>query len=456
MTKQQQNLINFMSDNIELKDASNVENLAEKNENFMWRALWLFLNFFLIIAAYYQIKPASRSLAIEYIGTDNIPYLWIASALLLGLLMPGYQWLVKHSRRRLLNLYSITLFMLLLVGFYFILGSPGLNSTIGFYLLADIFSVILVEQFWSLSNSVSNTQSAKKWYGLIGAGGLSGGIFGSFLASWLIKDWSLTSHDLLLVAVVFILFLLVLTLFLAPKGIYLEGHLKSPLMENENDKFKSDNSSPLPETIVRPRYLVYITAILCLAQLVEPIVEYQFLKIIEITYPLRDERTAYISLFLGWLGIISLMINLLITPLVHRFLGVIIGLCIQPFCVLMSAMVFLSGPNLLTGSILKIADRGLSYSLNRASKEMLYVPIPTRQIYQLKAWIDMFGYRLFKLTGAVLILVFTQWSFYKLALEDFSYIVMLTCLLWLAFVLWGIRKEYALILKSVTVKPNQA
>ena len=44
----------------------------------------LFLNFFLIILAYYQVKSASRSLLIEYWGSDNFPYVWIASALVLA------------------------------------------------------------------------------------------------------------------------------------------------------------------------------------------------------------------------------------------------------------------------------------------------------------------------------------------------------------------------------------
>ena len=48
------------------------------------RASILFINFLLIILAYYQIKPASRSLFIEYLGADYLPYVWIGTALVLG------------------------------------------------------------------------------------------------------------------------------------------------------------------------------------------------------------------------------------------------------------------------------------------------------------------------------------------------------------------------------------
>ena len=110
--------------------------------------------------------------------------------------------------------------------------------------------------------------------------------------------------------------------------------------------------------------------------------------------------------------------------------------------------------NLITGSILKVADRGLSYSINRASKELLYVPIPTQQIYQLKAWIDMLGYRLFKLSGAFLILFFTQWSAYRLQLGEYSIILLVTTGFWLVIIGLGIRKEYRLALLASQQKSD--
>ncbi|MDH4011080.1 MAG: hypothetical protein OEU55_10220, partial [Desulfobacterales bacterium] len=41
-----------------------------------FRATFLFINFFLIIMALYQLKPASRSLFIESLGAERLPYIW--------------------------------------------------------------------------------------------------------------------------------------------------------------------------------------------------------------------------------------------------------------------------------------------------------------------------------------------------------------------------------------------
>ena len=65
------------------------------------RTFVLFLNFLLIILAYYQVKTASRSILIEFWGADKFPWVWIASALVLGSIISFYHGLVeRYSRLR--------------------------------------------------------------------------------------------------------------------------------------------------------------------------------------------------------------------------------------------------------------------------------------------------------------------------------------------------------------------
>jgi len=111
------------------------------------RAGLLFVDFFLIITAYYQLKPASRSLFIEYLGADRLPYVWIATAVVLGAAMVVYHHLVeRYSRFGLVVGTSLT-FAATLVGFRILLAEPGPVVASAFYVFVDIFSVVLVEQF---------------------------------------------------------------------------------------------------------------------------------------------------------------------------------------------------------------------------------------------------------------------------------------------------------------------
>ncbi len=184
-----------------------------------------------------------------------------------------------------------------------------------------------------------------------------------------------------------------------------------------------------------------IASILLLAQLASPVIEFQFLKTIEVSYPLLDNRTAFLSLFFSVMGGVSIVINLLLTPLIHRYLGVIAGLLAQPLMIILCTLGFMFQPGLLLIAATKISDRGLSYSINRASRELLYVPIDSLLIYQAKAWIDMFGYRLFKIFGSILILFSTRWLPSSLSLPQLSWLIVGICLLWI-LALKLLRTEY--------------
>jgi len=105
---------------------------------------------------------------------------------------------------------------------------------------------------------------------------------------------------------------------------------------------------------------------------------------------------------------------------------------------------FLLHPTLFFSGATKISDRALSYSINRASKELLYVPVDPVLIYQAKAWIDMFGYRTFKIAGSVLILLMTQWLPVTMSVNELSWFTIVICGLWVVFVMF-LRQEYKVI-----------
>ena len=63
------------------------------------RAGFLFVNFLLIVMALYHLTPASRSLFIEYLGADQLPYVWIATALTMAVFIGGYHRLIERFSR---------------------------------------------------------------------------------------------------------------------------------------------------------------------------------------------------------------------------------------------------------------------------------------------------------------------------------------------------------------------
>jgi AAA family ATP:ADP antiporter len=401
---------------------SNIDIIAECKARYIalrklgFRALFLFVNFFLIIMALYQLKPASRSLFIESLGAQQLPYIWIATALTMGVFITFYHRLVERHSRINVVLGTCLVVSALLVIFRILLDYPGSVAAACFYVFVDILGVVLIEQFWSLTNSIYTTQEGKSWYGFVGTGGLIGGVTGGWVSAMFIKHTPLQTPDLLLTAAAIIAIIFVLTWFMGRAGIFCEVDHVVRIIEPSSGGWRILSHS---------RYLLLIAAILLLAQLASPIVEYQFLNSVEASYPEREA------------------VNMGITPLVHRALGAIAGLLVQPLMIWIFSWCFFFQSTLFFAGATKISDRAMSYSINRASKELLYVPVDSVLIYQAKAWIDMLGYRLFKVAGSVIILLFTQWLPFTVSLPQLSWFTVSICVIWIILIM-VLRHDYQL------------
>lgn len=420
---------------------SNIDIIAECKARYIalrklgFRALFLFVNFFLIVMALYQLKPASRSLFIESVGARQLPYIWIATAIMMGALIAFYHRLVERHSRINVVLGTCLSVSALLVVFRILLNYPGPIAAACLYVFVDILGVVLIEQFWSLTNSIYTTREGKSWYGFVGTGGLVGGVSGGWASAMLIKHTPLQTPDLLLTAAAIIAIIFGLTWIMGRAGIFCEVDQVVRILEPGSGGWR---------ILRHRRYLLLIAAILLLAQLASPLVEYQFLNSVEASYSAREARTAFLSLFFALLGAVSIAVNMGITPLVHRYLGAISGLLVQPLMIWIFSCCFFFQSTIFFAGATKISDRAMSYSINRASRELLYVPVDSVLIYQAKAWIDMFGYRLFKVAGSVLILLFTQWLPFALSLPQLSWFTVSICVIWIILIM-VLRYEYQVI-----------
>jgi ATP:ADP antiporter, AAA family len=402
------------------------------------RSSFLFVNFFLIITAYYQLKPASRSLFLEAMGARQLPWVWILTALATVIFVGFYHQMVRRYARINVVLVTCLVISVLLILYRFVLNSPGPAAVIGFYVLVDIIGVVLVEQFWSLANAIYTTREGKSWYGFVGTGGLVGGVAGGSISAFLVSHTVLETKDLLLTASVTILIIASLTWTMGRLGIYCESANVT--------KMRSTSHNSLGK-LLENRYLVLMGGILLLAQLVSPLVEYQFLNTIEEAFSDTEARTAYLSAFFSVMSLVSIGINLGITPLVHKKFGTITGLLVQPVMISCCSLFFMMIPTSFLISATKISDRSLSYSINRASKELLYVPIDPVLIYQAKAWLDMLGYRLFKVFGSFIILLVTRWLPVSMGIVQLSWLAILFSCIWV-FLVMVLRQEYREMVKN--------
>lgn len=395
----------------------------------MRRSLAFTAYFFLIILAYYQIKPLSRSVVLSELGRDAFPPIWILTALILASLLPIYRrvlsaWTSHQVVRRTTCTVAFGC-----AGFWLVLQRPSPFWAVVFYVFVDIFSVVLVEQFWSVVNSASDFRGGARSYGVVGSGGLLGGTIGGALASWLVESGTVGSVDLLLVSAGV---LVAVTGFL--------WMFRLPVREPVRGKETAEGHPHNPEwrMYFRNPTVVLLAGLILITQLAEPFVEFLFLGSVHESLPTGDAQTAYIASVYSVLGGVALVLNLLVAPLLFRTAGILGGLLLQPLAIVGALILVLYQGGLASFALLKVMDRGVSYSVNRAAKELLYLRFSERTIYLLKAIIDMFGYRAFKIVGAGVIFLLTV--FLQESSQAIIGILWGICLFWLLGLLYANRR----------------
>ena len=146
-------------------------------------SLLLLANIFLILMAYYFIKPLREGwLSIADIkGFTKLElkaYSAFGQSMLLILAIPLYAKLAAiWTRRELVT--NVGLFFILIILVFWLLQPDFLIKNfafigIAFYLFVGVFSVTLVAQFWSFASDIYGAERGKRLFPLIAVGGSAG------------------------------------------------------------------------------------------------------------------------------------------------------------------------------------------------------------------------------------------------------------------------------------------
>ena len=149
-------------------------------------AVLLALNVFLILTAYYVLKPVREALILAEGSAELKSYLSAGQVGLLALAVPAYGALAGRMNRRKLINYVTAFFVLCLVVFY---GLARADVPLGvvFFLWIGIFNVMIVAQFWSYANDIYTSEEGERLFPIAAFGASSGAVIGAFIAGRLIE-----------------------------------------------------------------------------------------------------------------------------------------------------------------------------------------------------------------------------------------------------------------------------
>ena len=189
------------------------ERILDLRRGDLGRGLPLSVSLFLVAAAVVIGKIARDVLFLNHFPATQLPYADIGVAVLVGFVVAGC---VQISRR---FGYSVTLLGTMLaasvVNLLFWLSAHYYDFSWLYpilYIWAGIFGVLAPAQVWTLCNRVLTTREAKRLFGLIGAGGITGWIFAGAFSRVLAQTFG-TESLLLIMALLSLLSTMAVVLF---------------------------------------------------------------------------------------------------------------------------------------------------------------------------------------------------------------------------------------------------
>ena len=149
-------------------------------------ALLLALNVFLILMAYYVLKPVREALILTEGSAELKSYLSAGQVVVLAFLVPYYGRLVaRYSRMKLIN--AVTLFFAVCPVVFYLLAQVHVPLAVVFFLWIGIFSLMIIAQFWSFANDIYSKEEGERLFPIVGFGASLGAVGGARIADRLIE-----------------------------------------------------------------------------------------------------------------------------------------------------------------------------------------------------------------------------------------------------------------------------
>ncbi|MGH9341183.1 MAG: NTP/NDP exchange transporter [Acidobacteriota bacterium] len=367
-------------------------------------AISLFFFFFLVIAVFQILKPLKKGLFVNSYGDYGAEmelYAKLANIGMALLAMIFFTYLYNRMPRQQIIYVLCVFFIAWFVWFAFALVDPGWFSIWSFYLIGDVETTLFVAAFWAYATDLSNSDQAKRLFGVIGGGGVIGGWVGISFASTLLE--SIGMRGLLIMTTAMMVLIGVLT-FGIERWIRQTGVFHGPTHLREVRKRASQEKSKFREAIEGARlvaaskYLAAIVGIMAFYEIASQVIDYQFSTLLE---PFETDvgTQSYIAKVYFYANTLAVLVQFFLVSLIMRKLGLTTALLVLPVAILATSPVFLAVPTLTVVSFFVFFENGLNYSIQQTSRESLFVPTSPDEKYKARAFTDMFVQRAAKGVG---------------------------------------------------------
>ncbi len=362
---------------------------ADSGQDQAWnlpRLIAMCLMGFTVLMSYAFSRPTVEALLTDAHGKEALPQAWLlmsiaaaATVLLYNRFSQGRSPLKVFG-----TITAITLVVLVLLKGLYAAGVPG--ATYGLFVWKDLYIVFMIEIFWTYANTVFDPKKARWAYGLFLVMGSLGGITGNLAVKPVSEAYGAEA----------VLWLVVPALLLA-WGVcaFITRSMKEPI--NTKDKEAARFGEGM-RAIAGSRYMILLLLLIVTTQVAITLIDYEYNAALYDAYPDKDIRAGIGGQVYAAIDISALVLQVLTGPVLSS-IGVPRTLLAIPLLLGGAVGFFVAIPQFLSMAFAKVASKCFDYSIFRAAKEILYIPLTTMEKTQGKAVIDILVYRVTK--GAV-------------------------------------------------------
>lgn len=371
-------------------------------------AFMMFAYSFLAMTAYNIVKPITKSKFIEKLGAERFPYALLIMAVLVGLIMQAYSKGAGRLPRRLVIPLTQAAMAATLVTFWIIFKTGAAWIPVAFYVIGyGIFGVLLISQFWTLANDIYDARQAKRLFGFIGGGATVGGIAGSAILTLLAER--VGTNNLLLVSASVLGVCGALVAVIQARA---RRGADAPATATRGSIPRHERGVGGLQAIRLLRgskHLQTIALVIAFACIGGVVIEQQLNMAAQAFkgQSATDSITALLGTVQLYTSIIGLVLQVWVTSRLHRFLGIGFALLVLPVSLGATGVLILANAALWSSGLARVADTSFRYTVDKTTREVLFLPLPPALKYQAKPFIDVTVDRLSKAAGAFLLLVLT-------------------------------------------------
>jgi len=392
-------------------------------------AFLLMTNVFILLTAYYIIKPVREALILGSAGAEIKSYAGAGQALLLILIVPLYGAIASRlNRLHIIN--GITAFFISNLLIFYLLARMNFSIGVFFFLWVGLFNLTIIAQFWSFANDIYTQDQGKRLFAIIGIGSALGAIFGAQIAGWMFKPLGSSLMMLVTAALLGVCMILTNWIHYREKG-------KSRAQRDISQE-PIGNSGGF-QLVFKHRYLLLIAILVLLSNFAKTTGEFilgktvtQHAAIAAAAAGGTFSQEAYIGEFYAdfyfWVNLITAAVQMFAVSRIMKYMGIGAALFFLPIIALGSYTMLAFAPLLSFIRVAKIAENSTDYSIQNTARNALFLRTSRQSKYKAKLAIDSFFARAGDAFSALLVFTGTKLAF---GIPSFAIVNAVLVILWL-------------------------